>query len=130
MNVNQIDTDGPPRNWLFFVRTGYLVAGDVMLAQRIALETNEFGALAVANSFLPQKILSNLSMLPIDSYHLGRTRRSTDQHSRFIFCTGNYFQTAALLPGRFCRIAMFCLSVEIFDSARLIEAMRVLRHLL
>jgi hypothetical protein len=31
--------------------TGYLVAGDVMLAQKIALETHEFRALAVANRF-------------------------------------------------------------------------------
>jgi hypothetical protein len=37
------------------VPTGHLVAGDVMLAQKIALETNEFGALAVANTFLRQK---------------------------------------------------------------------------
>jgi hypothetical protein len=39
----------------------------------------------------------------------------------------DYFQAATLLPGRLCLIAMFCLSLEIFDSARVIEAMRVLR---
>jgi hypothetical protein len=33
------------------VPEGYLVAGDVMLAQKIALETNELGALKVANNF-------------------------------------------------------------------------------
>ena len=32
----------------------YLVAGDVMLAQKIALETDERGALAIANNFLPR----------------------------------------------------------------------------
>ena len=32
---------------------GNLVAGDVMLAQKIALETNELEALAVANLFAP-----------------------------------------------------------------------------
>jgi hypothetical protein len=32
----------------------YLVAGDVMLAQKIALETDERGTLAVANNFLPR----------------------------------------------------------------------------
>ena len=36
-----------------FVPVGYLVAGDVMLAQKIALETNELSALAVANRFSP-----------------------------------------------------------------------------
>jgi hypothetical protein len=34
-----------------FVPEGGLVAGDVMLAQKIALETNERAALAVANRF-------------------------------------------------------------------------------
>jgi len=33
------------------VPKGYLVAGDVMLAQKIALETNERRALTVANKF-------------------------------------------------------------------------------
>jgi hypothetical protein len=55
MNVNQIDADGHPIVGWCFVPTGYLVAGDVMLAQKIALETNEFGTLAVANTFLPQR---------------------------------------------------------------------------
>jgi hypothetical protein len=55
MNVNQIEADGHPIAGWCFVATGYLVAGDVMLAQKIALETNQFGALAVANTFLPEK---------------------------------------------------------------------------
>ncbi len=38
-----------------FAPVGYLVAGDIMLAQKIALETNESGALAVANRILPKK---------------------------------------------------------------------------
>jgi hypothetical protein len=33
------------------VPKGHLVAGDIMLAQKIALETDERGALAVANRF-------------------------------------------------------------------------------
>jgi hypothetical protein len=33
------------------VPEGYLVAGDVMLAQKIALETDERGALQLANNF-------------------------------------------------------------------------------
>jgi hypothetical protein len=36
-----------------FVPMGDLVPGDVMLAQKIALETNERAALAVANKFPP-----------------------------------------------------------------------------
>jgi hypothetical protein len=51
----QFDADGHPVAGWCFVPTGHLVAGDVMLAQKIALETSEFGALAVANTFLPQK---------------------------------------------------------------------------
>ena len=53
-NVFEIDDAG----WLIivglcFMPSGKLVAGDVMLAQKIALETNENGALAVANRFVP-----------------------------------------------------------------------------
>jgi hypothetical protein len=50
-NVHEIDGDGHSTDGWCFVPTGYLVAGDVMLAQKIALETNEFRALAVANRF-------------------------------------------------------------------------------
>jgi hypothetical protein len=55
MNVSQIDADGRAIAGWCFAPVGNLVAGDVMLAQKIALETNEFAALAVANTFLPQK---------------------------------------------------------------------------
>lgn len=44
------DGDHPRMGWCF-VPSGYLVPGDVMLAQKIALETNEQGALAIANRF-------------------------------------------------------------------------------
>jgi hypothetical protein len=60
-NVYEIDAAGCPRVGWCFVPVGYLVAGDVMLAQKIALETNEFGALAVANSFLPKESPSNIA---------------------------------------------------------------------
>jgi hypothetical protein len=51
MNVQEIDDAGRPRvGWCFMPNT-CLVAGDVMLAQKIALETDELGALAVANQF-------------------------------------------------------------------------------
>jgi hypothetical protein len=42
-------TIGKPVCRWCFLPEGNLVAGDVMLAQKIALETNERGALAVAN---------------------------------------------------------------------------------
>lgn len=50
-NVHEIDGNGRSTIVLCFVPRGHLVAGDVMLAQKIALETNEFRALAVANRF-------------------------------------------------------------------------------
>jgi len=53
MNVHEIDDGGRPRAGLCFVPNIYLVAGDVMLAQKIALETDELGALAVAKQFSP-----------------------------------------------------------------------------
>ena len=49
-NVYEIDEAGQIRAGWCFVPTGNLVAGDVVLAQKIALETDERGALAVANS--------------------------------------------------------------------------------
>ncbi len=50
-NVHEIDVVGRPKVGWCFVPDGYLVAGDIMLAQKIALETNEVGALLVANRF-------------------------------------------------------------------------------
>jgi hypothetical protein len=50
-NVHEIDETGRPITGWCFVPHGYLVAGDVMLAQKIALETDELAALAVANRF-------------------------------------------------------------------------------
>ncbi len=50
-NIHEIDDDGHSILGWCFVPRGNLVAGDVVLAQEIALETNETGALAVANRF-------------------------------------------------------------------------------
>ena len=50
-NVYEIDAAGHPIMGWCFVPSGPLVAGDVMLAQKIALETNERLALTVANRF-------------------------------------------------------------------------------
>jgi hypothetical protein len=59
-NVHEIDADGCPKIVWCFAPVGDLVAGDIMLAQKIALETNESGALAVANRLLPKNFSSNL----------------------------------------------------------------------
>jgi hypothetical protein len=50
-NIHELDQYGHPKVGWCFVPSGPLVAGDVMLAQKIALETDEFSALAVAKSF-------------------------------------------------------------------------------
>lgn len=47
-NIEQLDSAGHPVCAWCFVPEGSLVAGDVMLAQKIALETDERAALAVA----------------------------------------------------------------------------------
>jgi hypothetical protein len=59
-NVHELDAAGCAKVVWCFVPVGYLVAGDIMLAQKIALETNESGALAVANAFLPKNSPSNI----------------------------------------------------------------------
>jgi len=51
MNIHELDDAGCPCVGSCFAPKGYLVAGDVMLAQKIALETDERGALTVANKF-------------------------------------------------------------------------------
>jgi hypothetical protein len=53
-NVFEIDDAGQLKLGLCVTPFGGLVAGDVMLAQKIALETDENAALAVANRFLPR----------------------------------------------------------------------------
>jgi len=50
-NIEEIDKDGNPKMGWCFVPEGYLAPGDVMLAQKIALETDELGALSVADRF-------------------------------------------------------------------------------
>ena len=53
-NVIELDDAALPRTGWCFVPNDHLVAGDVMLAQKIALETDEWGALAAANNFAPR----------------------------------------------------------------------------
>ena len=52
-NVEELDESGRPMMRHCFVPKGNLVPGDVMLAQKIALETEELAALEVANKFPP-----------------------------------------------------------------------------
>jgi hypothetical protein len=52
-NVHEISGTGVAGMGWCFLPSGYLVPGDVMLAQKIALETNETAALTVANRFPP-----------------------------------------------------------------------------
>lgn len=51
MNIEELGSDGAKVCGWCFLPEGHLVAGDVMLAQKIALETNERKALKVANRF-------------------------------------------------------------------------------
>jgi hypothetical protein len=53
-NVEELDKVGRPMVRYCFIPKGDLVPGDVMLAQKIALETDELAVLAVANRFAPQ----------------------------------------------------------------------------
>ena len=57
-NVFELDDAGELKLGLCFTPSGNLVAGDAMLAQKIALETDESSALAVANRFLPRGRIS------------------------------------------------------------------------
>ena len=59
MNVYELDDTGRLKMGWCFVPQGCLVAGDVMLAQKIALETFESRALAAAKRFAPIERLRN-----------------------------------------------------------------------
>ena len=56
INVHELDDAGRSKVGWCFAPIGQLVAGDVMLAQKIALETREFSALAVAGTFLVTRV--------------------------------------------------------------------------
>ena len=61
-NVYEIDESGREIAGFCFLPEGYLVAGDVMLSQKISLETNETAALKVARRF-PVRSVSSASAL-------------------------------------------------------------------
>jgi len=56
MNVHEMDDAGHSKSGWCFAPNRRLAAGDVMLAQKIALETCEKSALAVANRFPPNQM--------------------------------------------------------------------------
>ncbi len=60
-NVLELNNAGRSTVGWCFVPAGDLVPGDVMLAQKIALETDERGAIAVARQFLVPPLPSHLS---------------------------------------------------------------------
>lgn len=51
MNIEELDQSGKRVCGWCFLPQGQLVVGDVMLAQKVSLETNERAALAIANRF-------------------------------------------------------------------------------
>jgi hypothetical protein len=50
-NIQELDDAGQPVMGWCVIPSGHLVAGDVMLAQKIALETDEMAALKIAKGF-------------------------------------------------------------------------------
>jgi hypothetical protein len=56
MHVQELDGRGHCVRRLCFYPRGRLVDGDIMLAQKIALETFETEALAIANKFPPKML--------------------------------------------------------------------------
>jgi hypothetical protein len=60
-NVCELDENGRPKVGLCFLPVGDLPIGDVMLAQKIALEASEGSALAVARKFTPSGFLFSRS---------------------------------------------------------------------
>jgi len=60
MNVYELDDTGRAQVGWCFLPEGRLVPGDVMLAQKIALETSEIRALSVAINFVPMRRILSL----------------------------------------------------------------------
>ena len=62
---HELDEAGRPILGWCFLPKGCLVAGDVMLAQKIALETSEVDALKVALRFRPSERMFTTQRLPL-----------------------------------------------------------------
>ncbi|WP_349253876.1 hypothetical protein [Bradyrhizobium sp. CB2312] len=72
-NVHEIDEYGRLGTGWCFVPLGGLIEGDVMLAQKIAIETDEERALSVANSFPGPIRLAPTQISSIREEEFGRT---------------------------------------------------------
>ena len=79
-NVHQIDEAGQPVTGWCFVPSGGLVAGDTMLVQKIALETNEQATLEVANRFNVQAPAGGPPELPRGSWTRLERQRGSRLH--------------------------------------------------
>ena len=73
MNVHEMDPAGHSKSGWRFVCDRHLVAGYVMLAQKIALETSENSALAVANKFPPNQAAFRASRRRLAPVPCGQT---------------------------------------------------------
>jgi hypothetical protein len=73
MNVEELDDLGRPRICYCFVTDISLAPGDVVLAQKIALETDERAVLAIANKFTPSRrsliSIRSVAGSPTDTTH-------------------------------------------------------------
>jgi hypothetical protein len=64
-NIQELNDAGHPVTGWCFIPSGHLVAGDVMLAQKIALETDEKAALKTANGFSVRVSEINNASVPL-----------------------------------------------------------------
>ena len=62
-NVCELDESGRPTHGLCFLPIGELPIGDVMLFQKITLESSESRALGVARSFVPDGTFRRIRLL-------------------------------------------------------------------
>jgi hypothetical protein len=62
VNIDELDDQGHPRLCYCLVTEIYVVPGDLVLAQKIALETGEREALSVANRFGPKRRPSGMGL--------------------------------------------------------------------
>jgi hypothetical protein len=105
MNVFELDDTGCIKTGLCFAPAARLVPGDVMLAQKIALETSEIRALSVAINFVPQrKTCDGRLILPVSSpagwrgsssVPLSSARSDRTSFERSASLGSNWFQSIA-----------------------------------
>jgi hypothetical protein len=77
MNIMELDKSGGPKWCWCFLPSGGVVLGDVLLAQKLALETDEKAALKLANRFAPNMCQGSQPWVPSD--------RHDDRHWRDLY---------------------------------------------